>query len=54
MVYGERGGHPIKSKMIGFWQRLVNEKQAKLSNKHYSILLAMHNRDVFPLKMVVV
>ena len=23
----------IKSKMVGFWQRLVNGKQDKLSNK---------------------
>ena len=51
MLYGELGRHPIsvliKSKMIGFWQRLVNGKQDKISNKLYSILMAMHNRDCF-------
>ena len=44
----------IKSKIIGFWQRLVNGKQDKISYKLYSILLVMHNRDIFPFKMVVV
>ena len=51
MLYGELGRQLIsvliKPKMIGFWQRLVNGKQDKISHKLYSILLAMHNRDFF-------
>ena len=47
----ELGRHPvsidIKTRMIGFWQRLVNGKPDKISSKLYSILLAMHNRDLF-------
>ena len=51
MLYGELGRFPIsvliKSRMIGFWQRIVKGKQDKLSNKLYHILLEMHNRDLF-------
>ena len=46
LLYGELGRHPlsvsIKSRMIGFWQRMINGKQDKISNKLYSILLTMH------------
>ena len=51
MLYGELGRFPIsvliKSRMIGFWQRIVKGKQDKISNKLYHILLEMHNRDLF-------
>ena len=51
ILYGELGRHPvsidIKTRMIGFWQRIVNGKPDKISSKLYSILLAMHNRDLF-------
>ena len=42
----------IKTRMIGFWQRLVNGKPDKISCKLYSILLAMHNRDLFHSKLL--
>ena len=51
ILYGELGRHPvsidIKARMIGFWQRIVNGKPDKISSKLYSILLSMHNRDLF-------
>ena len=51
MLYGELGRCPIsvliKSRMIGFWQRIVKGKQDKISSKLYHILLEMHNRDFF-------
>ena len=51
MLYGELGRFPIsvliKSRMIGFWQRIVKGKQDKISSKLYHILLEMHNRDLF-------
>ena len=51
ILYGEHGRHPvsidIKARMIGFWQCIVNGKPDKISNKLYSILLSMHNRDLF-------
>ena len=54
MLYGELGIHPlsvsIKSRMIGFWQHMINGKQDKISNRLYSILLAIHNRGFFHCK----
>ena len=51
MLYGELGRFPIyvliKSRMIGFWQRIVKGKQDKILSKLYYILLEMHNRDFF-------
>ena len=51
ILYGELGRYPIdlivKSRMIGFWQRIVNSKSDKISNKLYSILLSMHKRGLF-------
>lgn len=51
MLYGELGRYPIhilaKSRMIGFWQRLINGKRDKISYKLYQILFAMHQRDLF-------
>ena len=56
VLYGELGRHPlsvsIKSRMIGFWQRMVNGKQDKISNKLYSILLGMHKRGFFHSKWI--
>ena len=41
ILYGELGRYPIdlivKSRMNGFWQRTVNGKSDKVSNKLYSI-----------------
>ena len=51
MLCGELGRFPIsvliKIRMIGFWQRIVEGKQDKISNKLYHILLEMQNRDFF-------
>ena len=51
ILYGELGRYPIdlivESRMIGFWQRIVNGKSAKISNKLYSILLSMHKSGLF-------
>lgn len=51
MLYGELGRYPIsiftKSRMIGFWQRIINGKTDKISYKLYKILLTMHQRDLF-------
>lgn len=37
----------VKSRMIGFWQRIVNGESDKISYKLYSILLSMHKRGLF-------
>ena len=37
----------IQSRMVGFWQRIINGKQDKISYKLYKILLEMHNGDFF-------
>ena len=51
ILYGELGRYPIsiqiKSRMIGFWQRIVNRKQEKIAHRLYKILLAMHEGDHF-------
>ena len=51
ILYGELGRYPIsiqiKSRMIGFWQRIVNGKQDKIAHRLYIILLAMHEGDNF-------
>ena len=51
ILYGELGRVPIsisiKSRMVAFWQRLINGKQDKISSKLYSIILAMHDRGFF-------
>lgn len=51
ILHGELGRYPIdilvKSRMIGFWQRLINGKQDKIAYKLYKILLSMHERDLF-------
>ena len=45
ILYGELGRYhisiQIKSRMIGFWQRIVNGKQDKIAQILYKILLAM-------------
>ena len=56
MLYGELGRYPvdviIKSRMIGFWQRLINGKPDKISYKLYKILLALHTGDIFHSKWI--
>ena len=51
MLYGELGRYPInilcKSRMVSFWQRIVNGKQDKIAYRFYKILLCMHQRDFF-------
>ena len=51
ILYGELGRYPItiqiKSRMVGFWQRIVNEKQDKIAHRLYKILLTMHEGDFF-------
>ena len=51
ILYGELGRYPIsiqiKSRMIGFWQRIVNGKQDKIAHRLYKILLAMHEGGHF-------
>ena len=50
MLYGELGRYPIeilcKSRMVGFWQRIVNGKQDKIAFKLYKVLLSLHQRDL--------
>ena len=51
MLYGELGRYPIiilcKSRMAGFWQRIVNGKHDKIAYRLYKILLSLHQRDFF-------
>ena len=51
MLYGELGRYPInilcKSRMVGFWQRIINGKHDKIAYRLYKILLSMHQRDLF-------
>ena len=53
MLYGELGRCPInslcKSRMVGFWQRIINGKHDKIAYRLYKILLSMHQRDFFTL-----
>lgn len=47
MLYAEFGRHPIditiKTRMIGFWNRLITGKQSKLSYKIYKYMLSIPN-----------
>ena len=56
ILYGELGRYPveilIKSRMIGFWQRIINGKVDKISYKLYSIVLNMSNRNFFHSKWI--
>ena len=56
ILYGELGRYPIdlivKSRMIGFWQSIVNSRSDKISNMLYSILLSMHKRGLFHSKLL--
>ena len=51
MLFGELGRYPInilcKSRMVGFWQRIINGKHDKIAYRLYKILLSMHQRDLF-------
>ena len=51
MLYGELGRYPInilcKSRMVSFWQRIVNGKHDKIAYRFYKLLLCMHQRDFF-------
>ena len=51
ILYLELGRYPIniliKSRMVGFWQRIINGKQDKIAYRLYKILLSMHERDFF-------
>ena len=55
MRNGELGRYRIsiavKARMVGFWQRLINGKPDKISNKLYKILLVMHEKDFFSFKV---
>ena len=56
ILYGELGRYPveilIKSRMIGFWQRIINGKVDKISYKLYSVILNMNNRNLFHSKWI--
>ena len=51
ILYGDLGRYLveflIKSRMIGFWQRIINGKVDKISYKLYSIILNMGNSNLF-------
>jgi hypothetical protein len=51
MVYGEIGRPPltltIKSRMVSYWANIVAGKSGKLNNVLYSILLQMHNNNIY-------
>ena len=51
ILYGELGRYPIsitvKSRMVGFWQRIIGGKPDKISDKLYEILMIMHQKDFF-------
>ena len=52
ILYGELGRCSIniliKSRMVGFWQRIIKGKQVKIAYRLYKILLSMLERDFFP------
>ena len=56
ILYGELGRYPveilIKTRMIWFWQRIINGKVDKISYKLYSIILNMSNRNLFHSKWI--
>ena len=51
MVYGELGRYPIdiqlKLKALGYWLKLVNRDEDKLSCKMYECLLWLHYNHIF-------
>ena len=51
MVYGELGRYPIfiqaKSRLIGYWARLIEDKENKLSRIMYNCLFNMYNSGVY-------
>ena len=49
ILYDELGSNRFNSQIQNdwFWQRIVNGKSDKISNKLYSILLSMHKRGLF-------
>ena len=51
MVYGELGRYPIsisvKKRLIGYWARLIESKESKLSKIMYNCLLNLFNTGVF-------
>lgn len=54
ILYGELGRFPsnilIKSRMIGFWKRLVCGKQGKISVMLYNLIYNMHLRNIYTSK----
>ena len=51
ILYGELGRYSanilIKSRVIGFWKKLVCHKQGKISCKLYDLMYKMHTRIFF-------
>ena len=51
MIYGELGRYPIdieiKSKMLGYWQRILRSKENKLTHVLYNILLKLYNENIY-------
>ena len=51
ILYGELERYPadilIKSRMVGFWKRLVCGKQDKISCKLYNLMYKMHTGNVY-------
>ena len=49
MIYGELGRYPletyIKKRAIGFWARIVANKETKMSRKIYNYLRNLYTND---------
>lgn len=56
-MYGELGRYPaeilLKSRIIGFWKRLVCGKQDKISSILYNLMYKMHTRNFYSSKWLV-
>lgn len=57
ILYGELGRYPaeilLKSRIIGFWKRLVCGKQDKISSILYNLMYKMHTRNFYSSKWLV-
>ena len=57
IFYGELGRYPseilIKSRVIGFWKRLVSDKLDKISCILYNLMYKMHTRGFYSSKWLV-
>lgn len=56
IIYGELGRFPvdivIKSRIIGFWKRIICGKQDKISALLYKLLFKMHSENFFHSKWI--